>query len=75
MLHLVSSYFSFTYDSSEYGIFTDFDGDLYRIMYIYSFFFFFFLDFYVCCLVVVFFRLVCLSFFDYLLLSDVGSRT
>lgn len=60
MLHLVSSYFSFTYDSSEYGIFTDFDGDLYRIMYIYSFFiilfsFFFFLDFYVCYLVVVFF--------------------
>lgn len=35
----------------------------------------FFIFFYVCCLVVVFFCLVCLSFFDYLLLSDVEGRT
>lgn len=46
--------------------------EIYIELCIYTFFFF---DFYICCLVVVFFCLVCLSFFDYLLLSDVGGRT
>lgn len=55
--------------NSEYGIFTDFNGDLYRIMYIYSFFRF------LCLFSSCIFCLVCLSFFDYLLLSDVGGRS
>ncbi len=71
--------------NSEYGIFTDFNGDLdlielgiyiyiyiyiYKYIYIYTLFYF-----YDVCLVIVFFLFSLSVCFDYLLLSDVGGRT